>query len=142
MRQDFDPTELLSKPLVAHVATTRPRVRPVWFLHEDDCLWWLTGPWSTLADELATDPAVSLAVDTCDLATGRVRQVVVDGTAELLGPDVDRARRKLSHYLGGDETAWDPRFRRTLAGTDGARFVRLAPDRVTARDLSFRSAFG
>lgn len=143
MTRDFDPNELLSKPLVAHVATSRPRVRPVWFLYEEGCFWWLTGPWSALPEEVAEDPTeVSLAVDTCDLATGRVRQVVADGTVEVLPLDAARARRTLSRYLGDDEPRWDPRFRETLEGSDGARFARLAPQRLVARDLSFQTAFG
>lgn len=140
MADDFDPTGLLDRPLVAHLATARPRVRPIWFLYEQGWLWWLTGPWSTLADELAIDPRVSLVVDTCDLVTGDVRQVVAHGDAELLPLDVDRARRKLARYLGPDESAWDRTFRETLDGSDGARFARLQPDRLIARDLSYRPA--
>lgn len=140
MADGFDPQELLAQPLVARVATVRPRVRPVWFLFDDGCFWWLTGPWTTLPDEVASDPRVSLVVDTCDLTTGNVRQVVAHGPAEVVAFDRDRARRKLTRYLGDDEAAWDPRFRATLDGADGARFCRLEPVRLIARDLSYRSA--
>lgn len=137
---DVDPLELLSQPLVARVATTRPRVRPVWFLYDESCFWWLTGPWTTLPEEITADPRVSLVVDTCDLETGAVLQVVAHGPAELVEFDADRARRKLTRYLGDDVDAWDPRFRETLDGTDQAQFVRVDPARLIARDLSYRSA--
>src|SRR5690625_8007669 len=99
MAEDFDPSELLDRPLVAHVATSRPRVRPVWFLYEQDHLWWLTGPWSTQASEIADNPRVSFVVDTCDLTSGEVRQVVAHGDAEEMPWDADRVRRKLARYL-------------------------------------------
>jgi hypothetical protein len=68
----FDVDECLAQPLVARIATAGPRVRPVWFLWEDRCFWWLTGSWARLADDLARDSHVELVVDTCDLATGEV----------------------------------------------------------------------
>lgn len=68
-------TRFLAQPLVARVATNGPTVRPVWVLWEDGPFWWLTGSWSRLAEHLRNDAAVALVIDTCDLATGNVRQV-------------------------------------------------------------------
>lgn len=138
---DFDVDEFLAQPLVARVATNGPTVRPVWFLWEDQAFWWLTGSWSRLADHLRTDPAVALVVDTCDATTGEVRQVLAWGEAEVLAYDRARARRKLSRYLGDDPEQWDhERFgisADTIADSQQSGFVRLAPTRMTARDLSF-----
>ena len=53
-RPDVD--DFLAQPLVARVATNGPDVRPVWFLWEDGAFWWLTGPWSRLAEHLRDDP--------------------------------------------------------------------------------------
>ncbi len=136
----FDLEASLARPLVARVATSGPRVRPVWFLWEEERFWWLTGPWSALPRQLEADPRVALVVDDCDLATGEVRQVVAHGQAQVHPFDVALARRKLVRYLGGDETRWDSRFRETLDGVDEARLVRLAPQRLIARDLSYRTA--
>jgi hypothetical protein len=39
---DFDPAELLTKPLMAYLATDSPngpRSSPVWFLWEEDAVW-------------------------------------------------------------------------------------------------------
>jgi hypothetical protein len=90
---------------------------------------------------LERDPEVALVVDTCDLETGEVLQVVARGAAEVVPFDADRARRKLRRYLGPDESSWDRE--RLLDGTFGdpsARLVRLEPRRLRARDLSYRPA--
>ena len=135
----FDLEAFLARPLVARVATTGPTVRPVWYLWEEETFWWLTGEWSRLATLLSRDPEVALVVDSCDLHSGEVLQVVVRGAAEVVPFDNDRARRKLRRYLGPDEGAWDRR--RFLEGTfqdSSVRFARLSPRSLRARDLSFR----
>ena len=134
----FDLDAFLALPLVAHVATSGPRVSPVWFLWEQRCFWWLTGDWSRMPAILARDPEVAFVVDTCELATGRVLQVTARGEATVVAFDRDRARRKLARYLGQDERSWDRH--RFLEGTfenPAARFVRLRPEVLTARDLSY-----
>jgi hypothetical protein len=135
----FDLDVFLAQPLVARVATTGPAVRPVWLLWEAGSFWWLTGPWTALAETLATDAEVALVVDTCDLSTGEVLQVVARGTAELAPFDPDRAIRKLSRYLGANMDHWDPRFRLENNRDPRIRFVRLTPRTLRARDLSFES---
>jgi hypothetical protein len=86
------------------------------------------------------DPAVALVVDECDLTTGRVRQVIARGDARLVPFDVERGRRKLSRYLGPDESRWDRRFTRYLyddPGERGTAWLRLTPASLTATDLSY-----
>lgn len=135
----FDVDMFLALPLVARVATAaeRPTVRPVWCLWEDGAFWWLTGDWSRLPGILQQDPRAALVVDTCDLDTGETRQVSARGRAEMLALDPARSYRKLSRYLGPDETTWDPRFSAYLTMTD-SQLVRLSPERLVAQDLSFR----
>ncbi|MGH3682450.1 MAG: pyridoxamine 5'-phosphate oxidase family protein [Natronosporangium sp.] len=136
----FDVTAFLARPLTARLATNGPTVRPVWFLWEDDAFWIITGPWSSLPGRVRADPAVALVVDECDLATGTVRQVIARGQAELAPFDVPRGRRKLSRYLGADETRWDPRFRRYLyldPVEAGTAWLRIHPDSLGAKDLSY-----
>jgi hypothetical protein len=70
-------------------------------------------------------------VDVCDLVTGLVQQVIARGRAEILPFDVARGRRKLSRYLGQDETRWDDRFRHYLhddPADTGTVWLRLRPD--------------
>lgn len=133
--QDLD--AFLAQPLVARVAASGPTVRPVWFLWEDGCFWWLTGSWSALAQRLADDPAVALVVDTCDLSTGSVLQVTAAGVAEVVSLDRDRAVRKLTRYLGRDLSGWPARFLEPLDDPE-TRMIRLFPRHgPTLRDLSF-----
>jgi nitroimidazol reductase NimA-like FMN-containing flavoprotein (pyridoxamine 5'-phosphate oxidase superfamily) len=129
--------EFLARPLVARVATAGPKVRPVWFLWEHDCFWWLTGAWARLGEDLKHDAKVELVVDTCDLEAGEVLQVRASGHAEVVAFDADRALRKLTRYLGPDRDSWDARFSAGTFDDSSVRFVRLAPERLTARDLSF-----
>jgi nitroimidazol reductase NimA-like FMN-containing flavoprotein (pyridoxamine 5'-phosphate oxidase superfamily) len=129
--------EFLGRPLVAHVATSGPTVRPVWFVWEDQAFWWLTGPWSALGRHLSRDPRVALVVDTCDLDTGEVLQVVASGSAEMMPLDRERARRKLAKYLGVDVGGWPNRFVEPLEDP-ATGMVRLRPDHpLVLRDLSY-----
>lgn len=134
---DFDIDAFLAQPLVARVAAVGPSVRPVWYLWEDGCFWWLTGSYAALPRLVERDPEVALVVDVCDLSSGVVRQVVASGRADVVPLDGDRARRTLARYLGGDEASWDRRFADALADPD-TRLVRLAPRTIRARDQSYR----
>ena len=137
----FDLDGFLARSLVGRLATAGPTVRPIWFLWEEQAFWWLTGRWARLATMLERDPEVALVVDTCDLETGEVLQVVARGAAEVVPFDADRARRTLRRYLGPDEAAWDrERFLEGTFGDSSARLVRLAPRRLRARDLSYQPA--
>lgn len=133
----FDLEHFLAQPLVARVATAGPTIRPVWYLWEDGCFWWLTGRWSRLSESLNRNPRVALVVDTCELTTGRVLQVVARGDAEIVRFDPDRAHRKPARYLGPDTELWGERFTSGTFEDPGTRFVRLAPATMRARDLSF-----
>lgn len=137
---DFDLDAFLSRPLVARVATTGPTIRPVWFLWEDGAFWWLTGPWAQLPKVADETLEAALTVDTCDLATGEVRQVIARGPIEILAYDRDRAVRKLRRYLGPEISQWDDRF--DPDAMDDAKFARLKPTDLSARDLSFQPSGG
>ncbi|SEL99909.1 pyridoxamine 5'-phosphate oxidase family protein [Streptacidiphilus jiangxiensis] len=136
----FDVDSFLHQPLTARLATNGPTVRPVWFLWEDDAFWVLTGPWARLLARVRADPQVAIVVDECDVDTGRVRQVIGRGRAELLPFDVARGRRKLVRYLGPDESRWDRRFLDYLHDDPAERgqlWLRLEPATLTVDDLSY-----
>ena len=138
---DFDIDAFLAQPLTARVATNGPTVRPTWYLWEDDAFWILSGSWSKLPERVRADPAVTLVIDVCDIATGLVRQVNARGHAEILPFDIPRGRRKLARYLGPDEQRWDPRFRHYLHDDPehrGTLWLRVRPTSLTATDLSYR----
>jgi nitroimidazol reductase NimA-like FMN-containing flavoprotein (pyridoxamine 5'-phosphate oxidase superfamily) len=136
-RLEFDIDLFLARPLVARLATTRPAVRPVWYVWEEGRFWILTGPWNRIPGDVAADPRVAVVVDTCDLQTGECLQVVARGHGELVPYDRERGRRKLERYLGPDHSAWDTRFRRYLSDAPEARWLMIAPTSLTATDLSF-----
>ncbi|SCL37184.1 Pyridoxamine 5'-phosphate oxidase [Micromonospora pallida] len=140
MAADFDIDAFLAQPLTARLATNGPTVRPVWYLWEDQAFWIITGPWSKLRDHVRVDPALAITVDVCDLTTGLVRQVIARGCAELLPFDIPRGKRKLSRYLGPDETRWATRFQLhdDLAERDTV-WLRLRPTSITAADLSYQA---
>ncbi|MFF3490423.1 pyridoxamine 5'-phosphate oxidase family protein [Streptomyces sp. NPDC002795] len=143
MSRDFDVDPFLRQPLTARLATSGPTVRPVWFLWEDGAFWVLTGPWARLYDRVKEDPNVALVVDECDVATGRVQQVIARGRAELVPFDVPRGRRKLVRYLGADEALWDERFVGYLydePSQRGTMWLRMTPASLTAKDLSYSAA--
>jgi hypothetical protein len=134
----FDVDAFLARPLTARLAAAGPSVRPVWYLWEESAFWVLTGSWSRMPSLIGQDPHVALVIDTCELGTGEVLQVVARGTAELLAFDFQRAFRKLARYLGDDESTWDDRFRRYLHGANEAQWLRVLPTNLHASDLSFR----
>jgi len=135
----FDLDAFLSQSLVARVAAAGPSVTPLWYLWEERVFWWLTGGWSRLPAVLERDPRVALVVDTCDLSSGSVLQVLARGSAELLPFDEQRARRWGGRYLGSDERHWG-RFADGVFNDPSTRFCRLAPTSLRARDLSYTPA--
>lgn len=137
MRHDFDIDAFLEQPLTARLATTGPTIRPVWYVWEEQAFWWLTGSWSAIQQQLASNPTVAIVIDICDLTTGEVKQVGATGTAEVQPFDRERAYRKLSRYLGPDERRWD-HSRFSLEPDATTRFVKQTPDRIEALDLSFQ----
>ena len=135
----FDLDAMLTRPLIARIATNGPSVRPVWYLWEDGAFWWLTGSWSRLPDRLTRDPLVMILIDTWEPDTGEVLQLIATGQASMRPFDADRARRKLARYLGPDESKWD--YERFIQGTfenSSASFIRLHPERLSVKDLSYR----
>ncbi|GAA1450842.1 pyridoxamine 5'-phosphate oxidase family protein [Nocardiopsis tropica] len=133
----FDVEAFLERPLVARAATVdsagAPAVRPVWFLWEQNALWWLTGSYSVVAKHLERDARTSVVVDTCDLERMEFLQVTMHGKAEVAPFDQVLARRLLRRYLGDDEEVWHPDFRHYA---DDGRLVRFTPDCTVVKDLS------
>jgi hypothetical protein len=105
----FDLVEFLGRPLVARLATCGrhgPRVRPIWYLFDQEGFWWITGQWSRLEAILRADPRVELVVDTCDLQQGTVLQVRARGRAQLRPFDRERAQAWGERYMGPDRNCW------------------------------------
>ncbi len=110
----FDIDAFLAQPLTARLATNGPTVRPTWFLWEDGCFWFMTGPWAKLLGRIRRDPTIAVVIDICEPATGEVKQVIARGRADIRAFDTERAHRMLSRYLGADASRWDVRFQHYL----------------------------
>lgn len=136
----MDVEDFLAQPLVARVAANGPNgptVRPVWFLYEEEVLWWLTGSYSRLGTWLEVDPRVQVVIDSCDLVAGEVLSVTMSGEARVRPFEAGLASRKLSKYLGPDPERWPSRFRATFEDPS-ARLIALVPIHPPRlRDLSF-----
>ncbi|MQS06704.1 pyridoxamine 5'-phosphate oxidase family protein [Streptomyces alkaliphilus] len=122
----FDVDGFPAQPLTARVATNGPTVRPTR---------------ARLSARVREDPGVVLVVEVREPTDGLTRQVIANGSAELLPFDVPRGRRKLSRYPGPDGSRWDERFRRHLHDDPGERgtvWSRPRPRRPRAAKPAFR----
>ncbi len=72
-----------------------PRVVPIWFLHEDNKIWFTPRARSAWLEDLRTNPAVCCTIDE---SGGLVRKLIARGTAVL------------EHDLGEDDR-WRDRYR-------------------------------
>src|SRR5260370_15916696 len=105
---------LLSRPLLAHLATTSalgPRESPVWFLWEDGKLWIIGDRRKdTFPGRIAADPRCAIGIVDFEPQRGLVQHVGFRGRASVEPFEPDRAKRLLRRYLGEQEADWDPRF--------------------------------
>jgi PPOX class probable F420-dependent enzyme len=104
-------TEFLSeRSVVMRVSVVRedgsPLVTPIWFLHEDDAIYFTPRERSEWFACLRRDPRVALCIDEQPLP---YRKVIVEGSAELvydIGHDDqwrDQYRRIAKRYISDDE---------------------------------------
>jgi hypothetical protein len=132
--------EFLARPLFAHLATASdegPRDSPVWFLWEDEAIWIIASRRSdTFPARLEREPRCAIGIVDFDGEEGLVQHVGMRGRATLEPFDPNRARRLLARYLGDKSESWDRRFRETLVDPDNL-FVRVVPETVVARDISY-----
>lgn len=94
-------TTFLSEPgILMRIAIVRedgsPLVTPIWFIYEDDAIWFTPREKSEWFACLRRDPRVALCIDEQSLP---YRKVVIDAAAELI------------HDLGEDDQ-WRDRYRR------------------------------
>jgi hypothetical protein len=132
--------EFLTRPLFAHLATLAadgPRDSPVWFLWEESCLWIIgSDRTDSFPSRLRRDGRCAVGIVDFDRSSGLVQHVGIRGHASVQQFDAERAQRLLARYLGEDHRRWDKRFLDTLGDPDNV-FVRVVPDTVVARDVSY-----
>lgn len=142
IERDFDPQELLNRPLLAHLATfgdPGPCETPVWFLWEDEAVWIVASSKSSFAKRLRKDRRASVGIVDFDVKGGLLRHLGMRGVATVLPMDADRRTRLITRYLGGEDS-WDSRFKENVVERQDV-LVKFVPTTVVARDQSyFRSA--
>ncbi len=142
MPTKFDPGIVLSRPLMANLATIsaqgEPRNAPVWFAWEANVLWMLSDAGSSSAKRIAKNPQVAVEIVDYDNAAGILRHVGLRGAASVEPMDTALFRRLLRRYLGPDDqqNSW---FVETVARVDDpdGRLIRLAPASIFTNDVSF-----
>lgn len=132
-----DLNDLLSKPLVAKIATVSRggdiRVSPIWFGRQPDgSLLMNTFEDSGLVRNLKRNPKCSVLVDSVDWPYIGVHYW---GTASIEGPenDVDGIGELFAPYVGSLDGAKD--YARKLIGWGKRVFVRFRPQRSTTWDF-------
>lgn len=139
MRCDFNVSDVLNKPLMAHLSTTdkgEPRDSPVWFLWEDDCIWVFGTDKDSFVQRLSKDPRCAVGVVDFDLDKGILKHVGVRGLATINMVDKGRLNRFVAKYLGSDISARNDWFMTNVVLPLNA-MVKVIPNSVVAKNVSF-----
>lgn len=141
MSTEFDPKTILSRPLMANLATVSargaPRNAPVWFAWEDGAIWMLSDAASSSVARIKANPNVAVEIVDYDNTAGILRHLGLRGEATVEPMDPALFKRLLRRYLGPEEqqNQW---FTDTVARIDDpdGRLIRLAPTSVFTNDVS------
>ena len=142
MTRPFEPEAILSRPLMANLATMEaegPRNSPVWVIWEDDALWMLGHCEGSSVRRLQADPRCAVEIVQLDVAAGVLLHLGLRGKAEVLPMEPARFRRLLARYLGPDPDSWNPWFIQEIAAIDDpeGRWIRLVPDSTFTNNVSY-----
>lgn len=132
----LEQNQFLEEPgVLLRIAVTRqdgsPLITPIWFIHEDDAIYFTPRERSEWFGCLRRDPRVSLCIDEDRLP---YRKVLLEGSAELVhdvGEDDawrDQYRRIASRYVPADAAA--AYVQNTINEPRGLYRVRLADANV------------
>lgn len=142
MPTPFDPSELLSLPLMANVATVTqdgaPRNAPMWYLWEDDALWLLGDRHSSTVQRLWSDARCAVEITNFDNEGGVLLHLGLRGEASIERMQPTLFRRLLTKYLGEKET-WNAWFIDNIARIDDedGRLIKLVPESVFCNNVSY-----
>jgi len=142
MPSPFDPERVLTKPLMANLATIGtdgPRNAPVWFLWEKETLFMLASKGNSTVKRLEADPRCAVEIVDYDNSAGRLLHLGLRGMASVDPMNPALFKRLLQKYLGPDETNWNPWFIKTIARIDDpdGRLIQLSPDSVFTNNVSY-----
>ena len=128
--------ELLSKPLVAKIATTSRtgsvRITPIYFGAENGTILMNTFEDSAAVKNLKRNPKCSLLIDTPDFPAAAVHYW---GSATVEGPenDADGMGKLYTNYMGGQEAATE--YAKQLISRGKRVYIRFTPERNVGWDF-------
>lgn len=134
---DFDPSELLAKPLMAYLATGSPegpRCSPVWFLWEDSAIWLIGGEEDSFPKRLRAEPRCAVSIVDFDVTSGILRHIGIRGHADVCCIDPARLHRLLARYLGQDD--WNNWFKANVVDSLDL-MIKITPESTIVRDMSY-----
>lgn len=139
---DFEPSELLSRPLMANVATVStdgaPRNAPMWFIWEDGAIWMPGSTTTSSIGRIAHNPHCAIEIVDFDNEAGILLHLGLRGQATIEPNSIVRFKRLLEKYLGAEKT-WNPWFIENIAKIEaaGSRFIKLKPDSFFTANVSY-----
>lgn len=142
MQQEFDPNDVLNRPLMANLATVTtdgaPRNAPVWFIWEEGAIWLLGSSDGSAVKHLQQDPRCAIEIVHFDNEAGILLHLGLRGTATIERMSLDRFKRLLCKYLGPEST-WNHWFIDNVAQIEhpDGRMMRLAPTNIFTNNVSF-----
>ncbi|WP_245446026.1 pyridoxamine 5'-phosphate oxidase family protein [Mesorhizobium kowhaii] len=142
MPRTFDPDDVLSRPLMANLATVSadgaPRNAPVWFIWEDGAIWLLGSSDGSAVKHLLRDPRCAVEIVHFDNNAGILLHLGLRGAATIEPMSPDRFNRLLHKYLG-PEASWNEWFIDNVAQIEhpDGRMIRLAPVSIFTNNVSF-----
>ncbi len=128
--------ELLSKPLVAKLATTSRtgsvRITPMWFGAENGTILMNTFVDSAAVKNLKRNPTCSLLIDTTDFPYTGVHYW---GSATVEGPenDAEGMGKLFASYRGGQDVGTE--YAKQLISWGARVYIRFTPERSTGWDF-------
>ena len=138
-QKDFEPDEVLSKPLMAHLSTlekTIPRDSPVWFLWEEGVLLVFGTSKDSFVKRLRMEPRCAVGVVEYDLEKGILKHVGVRGVGCLLHLDKELLKRFVTKYLGSDDKLWNPWFMTNVVDPLDI-MIKITPQSIVCKNVSF-----
>lgn len=135
----LDPVTVLSKPLMAHLATSSsegPRDSPVWYHWEESKLWVVGTSRDSFPQRLRADPRCAIGIVDFDVERGLLLHVGIRGVAQVQKINVARLHRLLARYLGSNPQSWSQWFvQRVVEPLD--LMIEVTPQSIVARDYSY-----
>jgi len=138
----FNPEDVLSRPLMANLATVTPeggpRNAPVWFIWEKGALWMLGSTDGSSVKHLEKDPRCAIEIVHYDNAGGILLHLGLRGNATIEPMSPERFKRLLHKYLGA-EADWNQWFIDNVAQIEhpDGRMIRLEPASIFTNNVSF-----